>query len=231
MLLQPRGGQPRCGPKQEEWRQGPNVIPPQSPAFPPRNQKHGGRQRTRNAFAQQGGREQDQRQKIATPAPPFRSARPFLCSKAQERQRRPQVKHGGEDILALCYPRHGFHLHWMQCENSRRDPGSGQFQPAQQAIKQQSGKGMKSQIDGMITEGMKPPKMILQPKGGVDQRIVLRRGGRIEPDAPQTGQTAQGLVAGHIAVIVPDKPAAQEPACRPPPAIQIAPKRPNLRFG
>ena len=51
--------------------------------------------------------------------------------------------------------------------------------------------------------------MIFQPERCEDERIILHRGGRLEPNLSQPAAAAQSEVLCHISIIIPDEPAAQ----------------------
>ena len=60
----------------------------------------------------------------------------------------------------------------------------------------------------MIAHDCISPEPVLEPKGAVEQRVVLLRGAEFGPDADQALGGAQ-LGLGHVGVVVPKHPAVQ----------------------
>ncbi len=61
----------------------------------------------------------------------------------------------------------------------------------------------------MEPKWVEAPEMILEPKGAVNQGIVLGHRADFEPDAIQAMQVVQGGISGDIIVIIPNETAAQ----------------------
>ena len=59
----------------------------------------------------------------------------------------------------------------------------------------------------MIAEDGIAPDAVLQPKGAVEQRIILLRGAEFEPNAPQAVQRLEGG-RGHMTDVIPDQAAS-----------------------
>ena len=94
----------------------------------------------------------------------------------------------------------------MQGEDGRRQVGPGDRQPPQDQRHHQGRQGVQDDVHQVIAQRGVAPQLVLDPEGGVQQRIILLRGPQVEPDAVQSVPRAQ-FGAGHVRVIVPDESA------------------------
>src|SRR5437867_3410220 len=59
----------------------------------------------------------------------------------------------------------------------------------------------------MVAGGIKSPQRPFNPKGGIDEWEILRRGIKGKPNAPQTVGGGQQLIVRQIRVVVPNETA------------------------
>ncbi len=85
---------------------------------------------------------------------------------------------------------------------------AGNRQLSQNQIDQTSRRGVQRQIHQVVSQRMIAPELVLDPKGAVQQRIVLLRRPHVEPDSSQTRWRAQ-VRPGNVRIIVPDEAALQ----------------------
>ena len=64
---------------------------------------------------------------------------------------------------------------------------------------------MKTHVGHMVAQRIQRPQVILHPKTGVRQRVVLLRCAQLKPDSSQPIQRTQRLVAGHVTIVIPKK--------------------------
>src|SRR4051812_30083635 len=46
--------------------------------------------------------------------------------------------------------------------------------------------------------------MVFQPEAGMNERVILRSGGKVEPDSPEPVKVAQGGVVRDVVIVVPN---------------------------
>ena len=73
----------------------------------------------------------------------------------------------------------------MQREDKSSQERTTQGEPAQQDGQQAGGGGVPQDINQVVAEGGVTPDRVLDPKGRMQQRIVLLRGSDLEPDAKE----------------------------------------------
>ena len=96
----------------------------------------------------------------------------------------------------------------VQRKNGCRQIGSGNFQPAKDQRRQDGCSDMQHDVDDMVAERRITPEVPLDPKGRVQQGVVLLSCIELEPDSAKPLPRPQ-FGAGHVRVVVPQKLAAQ----------------------
>jgi hypothetical protein len=181
----------------------------EAPSFPPQDEQNRCGQRASDGLAEQGTDKESQRHGVRAGRTEFCQEIGRGAARAQVGEHGSQVEDARQDVLSLGDPGHGFDVDGMNSED-----GGGQPRPrdakSTEDEPQKNGTGRVQQhVDGVVAEGVEPPEVVLDPEGGEDQRIVLRRGTRLGPDLLQAGGRAEQAVLGHIRVVIPDEPGAQ----------------------
>ena len=98
----------------------------------------------------------------------------------------------------------------MHREQRRAQPRARHAQFREQPPQQERGDRMQEDVFQMVAERILSVELMVKPEAGVRDRIILLRRARFEPDAAQASQRAQGQIGGHIDIVVPDEPGAQD---------------------
>src|SRR5262249_20937489 len=65
--------------------------------------------------------------------------------------------------------------------------------------------GVKQDIDGVVAGGIEAPESMLESERGEGERIVLRGGPQVEPDARETPRLGDRPVVGDVGIIIPNE--------------------------
>src|SRR5262249_22224251 len=68
--------------------------------------------------------------------------------------------------------------------------------------------GVKQDVEEVVTRRVVAPESVFQPKGAVENRIVLLGCADLEPDAPKAAQGGEGG-SGDVVLVVPDTTCAK----------------------
>ena len=90
----------------------------------------------------------------------------------------------------------------MDGKHGRRHPGPLEAQIVQQPPDQKRIQQVQKEVHQVVTQGIEPPGLIIQPKGGENQRVVLLRGFEVGPDGPEALPVLQQMVFHYIISIV-----------------------------
>jgi len=76
----------------------------------------------------------------------------------------------------------------MHREDRGTEPGDWHGEEPQQPPEEHTAGGMQEHVHGVIAGRGQAPELVLEPVGRVDERVVLRRGPRFQPDAAEAGE-------------------------------------------
>ena len=147
--------------------------------------------------------EEDEREPIRRPA--TRCGFLLEVVEAEVGEERAQRERQREHVLPLGDPRDRLDHHRMHREDRRREPGSGHAEPPQRAPGEDGAERVQRDVHRVVARRLEPPELVLDPEQRVDERVVLRRRARREPDVAQPGERPERRVLLHVGVVVPDE--------------------------
>src|ERR1017187_6012941 len=106
-------------------------------------------------------------------------------------QQRTEIQKEREHILALGDPAGRFDHHRVKREDRRRQPSPRHLEPQQQSPEEQRGARVKEDVLNMIRQRPETPEMVIEPKGGAGERVILLQRARLGPHRPQTRSIKQ----------------------------------------
>jgi hypothetical protein len=94
----------------------------------------------------------------------------------------------------------------MEREDRGRQPRAWDGESAQDEADEERRQGMEEDRDEVVPKRRVAPEPMLQPEGGVDDRVVLLGRARLEPDAAEAVERTEGG-RGEVLLVVPEQSA------------------------
>ena len=172
----------------EHRHERPNVVPGERRPFPPIDEQESRRQRTGHRLAQKRQNKKPERCRVPEPV----RRRAVRWAKAEIGEGRCQVQEPREDILPLRDPGDRFDMHRMQHEQRGREPRRRNGQSQEDPPEEDAAGRVEHQVDRVIAGRVQGVKSAfdLAERGSEDERIILRRRGRLDPDANEPARPA-----------------------------------------
>ena len=197
MRLHPGGHEPRGRSEHEEGEEGGDVD---ASALPPEDEEEHDRQRAGDRLRQERAGEEAEGQAIG---------RARAAGGAQVGEEGGEVERAREHVLPLRDPGDRLDVHRMDGEHRRREPRAGERQPPADHPDEDRVGAVQQHVDEVIAEGLDSPEVMLEPEAREGERVVLRDGAGLEPDAPEPVERPQRRVGRDVRVVVPDEARAQ----------------------
>ena len=93
----------------------------------------------------------------------------------------------------------------MDGEHRRGEPCPGHAQAEQNPPQQNGARRVQGHVHHVVSRRMEAPEVVLDPEGGVHERVVLGYRARNEPDLEETRQRPERFVLRDVDVVVPDE--------------------------